>query len=635
MRIADRFVGAGLWVWRRPCSGSPETDRGWRRSAARAAAPTSSRPRSGRSWASRARSATGPRSNRRGCGSTAARPCSRGATAARPSCPGKPDESLLIQAVAHTHDELKMPPKSKLPEPAVAALRRWVEMGAPWGDAAGEPRRRLATAGRAQAHWAFPPGAATSLRPRSRIRAGSASPVDAFVLARLEKDGLAPSPPADRRTLIRRATIDLLGCRRPPRRSRPSRPTRRPTPSRAWSTACSPRPATASAGAGTGSTSPATPTPRATSSQEERQLSVRLHLPRLRDPAPSTRTCPSTGSSLAAARRRPARPGRRARPAGGDGVPDASAAGSSTTRTRSSTTGSTSSAAACSGLTRRLCPLPRPQVRPDPQRGLLLALRRLRQLGRARRAAPAGAARRDGAARGRGASSASSRRPARTATTSWPTRRAELENDLQAAVRDVPARRPTTSSSTRAIRKLDERAAADKLVPQRLRARDASSGSAGSSRPTPADATRSLGSLATTFAALPAERRLAAQAPRPRPRPGKAGRGCTRWSPRPSASTPPASMDRGRRAVRRRCSPSSKRCESGPKTAAAQPLAEPEWESLRAGALRTRRASLAIPADGAPVRARPRRAAAVRRARQRGRAARGEGGRQGRPGRWC
>ena len=43
--------------------------------------------------------------------------------------PGKPDESLLVQAVAHTHDELKMPPKTKLPEHSVSALRRWVEMG--------------------------------------------------------------------------------------------------------------------------------------------------------------------------------------------------------------------------------------------------------------------------------------------------------------------------------------------------------------------------------------------------------------------------------------------------------------------------------------------------------------------------
>ena len=92
------------------------------------------------------------------------------------------------------------------------------------------------------------------------------SPIDAFILARLEQAGLSPSPPADRRTLIRRASLrpartaaDGRGGRgvraRPPRRA-----------FAAWSTGCSPRPATASAGDGTGWTSPATPTPRTASS---------------------------------------------------------------------------------------------------------------------------------------------------------------------------------------------------------------------------------------------------------------------------------------------------------------------------------------------------------------------------------
>src|SRR4051794_38274824 len=63
--------------------------------------------------------------------------------------PGKPAESLLVQAVAHTHQELKMPPKKKLPDPAVAAIRRWVELGAPWGTRTA----RGADAGRARSHW--------------------------------------------------------------------------------------------------------------------------------------------------------------------------------------------------------------------------------------------------------------------------------------------------------------------------------------------------------------------------------------------------------------------------------------------------------------------------------------------------
>src|SRR4051794_33128742 len=67
--------------------------------------------------------------------------------------PGKPGESLLVQAVAHTHQELKMPPKKKLPDPVVAAIRRWVELGAPWGTRTASG----ADAGMARSHWAFAP----------------------------------------------------------------------------------------------------------------------------------------------------------------------------------------------------------------------------------------------------------------------------------------------------------------------------------------------------------------------------------------------------------------------------------------------------------------------------------------------
>ncbi len=50
--------------------------------------------------------------------------------------PGKPDESVLFQAVSGAHRELKMPPDGKLPEQAVASLRQWVSLGVPWPDAA-------------------------------------------------------------------------------------------------------------------------------------------------------------------------------------------------------------------------------------------------------------------------------------------------------------------------------------------------------------------------------------------------------------------------------------------------------------------------------------------------------------------
>jgi hypothetical protein len=121
--------------------------------------------------------------------------------------PGDPGQSLLVQAVAQTHEELKMPPKKKLPDPAIAAIRRWVEMGAPWGSPA---PTGAAGAGPGRGHWAFTPIRHASV-PAVRKGDWTRNFVDAFVLERLEQAGLVPSSSADRRTLIRRATVDLLG----------------------------------------------------------------------------------------------------------------------------------------------------------------------------------------------------------------------------------------------------------------------------------------------------------------------------------------------------------------------------------------------------------------------------------------
>jgi mono/diheme cytochrome c family protein len=98
--------------------------------------------------------------------------------------PGNPDQSLLIQAVRHTHPRLKMPPTGKLPEEDIASLVAWVKDGAAWtGDAL----------------W--------SLQP-VRKAAGS---IDSLILARLQAKGLKPAPTADKRTLLRRVTYDLTG----------------------------------------------------------------------------------------------------------------------------------------------------------------------------------------------------------------------------------------------------------------------------------------------------------------------------------------------------------------------------------------------------------------------------------------
>lgn len=123
--------------------------------------------------------------------------------------PGRPDDSLLIQAIRHGDDGLKMPPKKKLPIEEIRILERWVARGAV------DPRTGDPTSGRKRGgadHWAFQP-----VRPgKVPIAAKShtswiRTPIDSFVLSRLADAGLAPSPPADRRVLLRRVTFDLTG----------------------------------------------------------------------------------------------------------------------------------------------------------------------------------------------------------------------------------------------------------------------------------------------------------------------------------------------------------------------------------------------------------------------------------------
>jgi hypothetical protein len=126
--------------------------------------------------------------------------------------PGRPDESPLIDAIRHDAT-IKMPPKSKLPAQAITDLTTWVQMGVPWpenGPPAVGGRAGGAPIGAATSHWAFqpikdpsPPMVKNGMWPRT--------PVDRLILARLESNALSPSPRADRRTLVRRATFDLTG----------------------------------------------------------------------------------------------------------------------------------------------------------------------------------------------------------------------------------------------------------------------------------------------------------------------------------------------------------------------------------------------------------------------------------------
>ncbi|WP_010586750.1 PSD1 and planctomycete cytochrome C domain-containing protein [Schlesneria paludicola] len=119
--------------------------------------------------------------------------------------PGAPGESLLIRAVSHTDDNVKMPPKEKLTDQQIADLTRWVSMGAPYpASAAAKGKYRDPN------HWSFQPlqRPAVPLTQNSTWGRGS---LDQFILNRLERENLVPAERADKRTLIRRATFDLTG----------------------------------------------------------------------------------------------------------------------------------------------------------------------------------------------------------------------------------------------------------------------------------------------------------------------------------------------------------------------------------------------------------------------------------------
>ncbi len=119
----------------------------------------------------------------------------------------KADDSLLIQVVKGTHDDLPRMPYRKAPlaEAEIARLRQWIDEGAaaPASEAPGR-----------QVHWAFvPPVRPPVPHPAiERTRADAVrNPIDAFIAARLEQEHLAPSPTADPVTLIRRLYLDLIG----------------------------------------------------------------------------------------------------------------------------------------------------------------------------------------------------------------------------------------------------------------------------------------------------------------------------------------------------------------------------------------------------------------------------------------
>jgi hypothetical protein len=121
--------------------------------------------------------------------------------------PGAPEQSRLIEAIRYGNEDLQMPPKQKLSEAEIANITSWIKMGAPAPSAAatGSFKKGLQTN-----LWAFIPPKPHPL-PKVRNTAWCISPIDYFILARLDAAGLQPAPAADKATLIRRVTYDLTG----------------------------------------------------------------------------------------------------------------------------------------------------------------------------------------------------------------------------------------------------------------------------------------------------------------------------------------------------------------------------------------------------------------------------------------
>ncbi len=116
--------------------------------------------------------------------------------AGTPVVPGDPKSSLLYQRVVHSDPAMRMPPeyshKSLLPE-EIETIRDWIEEGAEW-----------------TGHWSFQIPRRPDLPVVGDVDWGR-NPIDRFILARLESEGLAPGQEADRRTLARRAALDVTG----------------------------------------------------------------------------------------------------------------------------------------------------------------------------------------------------------------------------------------------------------------------------------------------------------------------------------------------------------------------------------------------------------------------------------------
>ena len=132
--------------------------------------------------------------------------------------PGKPDESLLLDAIAFGGEFVDMPPSGKLADRVIADFRTWIAIGAPMpvdttrdgGRPAGPAPQKTVDIEAGRSFWSFQ---AVTEKPLPTVsnRDWPQSRIDWFVLQQLDEQQLAPSPPASRRTLLRRLYLNLIG----------------------------------------------------------------------------------------------------------------------------------------------------------------------------------------------------------------------------------------------------------------------------------------------------------------------------------------------------------------------------------------------------------------------------------------
>jgi hypothetical protein len=125
---------------------------------------------------------------------------------------GDPEGSLLMQAVRHNHARLKMPPGARLSAADVETLAVWIRDGAIWPEHAAPVQKSAGPriTPEQRAWWAFQP-VRKPQAPAVKSASHANPPIDRFILAALAAKGLKQAPPADRRTLLRRAYYDLTG----------------------------------------------------------------------------------------------------------------------------------------------------------------------------------------------------------------------------------------------------------------------------------------------------------------------------------------------------------------------------------------------------------------------------------------